>query len=107
MFWKFVHIKLVVCVLKRIKYVLLHELHSVVKRLNATNLRVIKPYLTGKEPNKSCNSTKITIIIWTVKRFIRYSVENMCDLFSCYKDSTKAKQNKLEESSADERSWGR
>lgn len=108
MFWKFVHIKSAYHSMRiethaLLKSLLLHELHSVVKRLNATNLRVIMPYLTGKEPNKSCNSSKIK----KVKRLIRYSVKNMCDLFSCYKDSTKAKQNKLEESSADERSWGR
>lgn len=111
MFWKFVHIMSPYYSTRiethaLLKTVLLHELHSVVKRLNATNLRVIKPYLTEKEPNKSCNSTKITIIIQTVKRFIRCSDENMCDLFSCYKDSAKAKQNKLEESSADERWLG-
>lgn len=71
MFWKFVHIKSAYYSMRietqaLLKSVLLHELHSVVNRLNATNLRVIKPYLRGKEPNKSCNSTKITIIIQTV-----------------------------------------
>lgn len=83
MFWKFAHIKSAYYSMRVetntfLKSVLLHELHSVVKILNATNLRVIKPYLTGKEPNKSCNSTKITIIIQRVKRFVRHSVENMC-----------------------------
>lgn len=64
MFWKFVHIKSAYYSMRNethalLKSVLLHELHCVVKIFNATNLRVIKHYLTRKEPNKSCKLKKL------------------------------------------------